>query len=203
MFQQLAAARDQNVQAETVAKWGATLELHWSQGEVLDSLQRNRWDYVVLQEQSMRPVLDQEAMFRYVRLFCSEIEVAGGRPVLFLTWAHKGTPETQTGLNRAYMAIATEMHASIAPVGIAWQNALKERPDLRLHASDGSHPSAAGSYLAACVFYSLIFHDSPERLPSRIRDPEESRQDLVNLNGSLARFLQRTAWRTVQSFKGN
>jgi hypothetical protein len=37
--------------------------------------------------------------------------------------------------------------------------ATHERPNL--YDADGSHPSAAGSYLAACVFFRTLFGKSP------------------------------------------
>ena len=53
--------------------------------------------------------------------------------------------------------IAAELAALVVPLGPAWQAALRQRPDLRLYVEDGSHPSKAGSYLAACVFYATLF----------------------------------------------
>jgi hypothetical protein len=34
-------------------------------------------------------------------------------------------------------------------------------PEIELYATDGSHPSAAGSYAAACSFYSVILRKNP------------------------------------------
>ena len=33
-------------------------------------------------------------------------------------------------------------------------------PEINLYSSDGSHPSIHGSYLAACVFYAVLFDES-------------------------------------------
>ena len=54
-----------------------------------------------------------------------------------------------------------------APVGPAWSIAVKEHPELSLWQEDGSHPTGTGTYLAACVFYAVIFHESPEDLSYR------------------------------------
>ena len=40
----------------------------------------------------------------------------------------------------------------LIPVGVAWERCLGERGCPPLFDADGSHPSAAGSFLAACVF---------------------------------------------------
>jgi len=59
---------------------------------------------------------------------------------------------------------AQELNAPIAPVGLAWSIAVKEHPELELWQGDGSHPAEQGTYLAACVFYAVIFHASPDGL---------------------------------------
>ena len=41
-------------------------------------------------------------------------------------------------------------------------------PEPELYFSDGSHPSPAGSYLAACTFYATLFHASPVGLPGKV-----------------------------------
>jgi TolB-like protein len=35
---------------------------------------------------------------------------------------------------------------------------------MALWQDDGSHPSTAGTYLAACVFYAIVFRQSPAGL---------------------------------------
>jgi hypothetical protein len=44
----------------------------------------------------------------------------------------------------------------VAPVGLAWKLARERIPGVSLYATDGSHPSRIGSYLAACVIYSTL-----------------------------------------------
>ena len=42
------------------------------------------------------------------------------------------------------------------PAGKAWDQVHRDHPDLDLYGPDGSHPSPAGSYLAACVCFAVI-----------------------------------------------
>jgi hypothetical protein len=37
-------------------------------------------------------------------------------------------------------------------------------PQLQPWQEDGSHPTEQGTYLAACVFYAVIFQESPQGL---------------------------------------
>lgn len=69
--------------------------------------------------------------------------------------------DMQERIRQGYTEIAAELSAMVAPVGLAWEEALKTNPKLDLWASDGIHPSKKGSYLAACVFYSLLYQKDP------------------------------------------
>ena len=81
--------------------------------------------------------------------------------------------------------------ASVAPVGVAMEKALAERPDLEMISSDALHPSPAGTYLAAATIYATLFDRSPEGLDftASAVEPED------------AAFLQRIAWETVQEWQ--
>ena len=81
-----------------------------------------------------------------------------------------------------YMELGDLLDASVAPVGVAWSEAVRERPGIDLWDDDGRHPSEAGSYLAACVLYAAITG----------RDPTES-NFLWGLDPGEARFLQQVA----------
>jgi len=54
--------------------------------------------------------------------------------------------------------------------------ARRQNPQLDLWQDDGSHPTEQGTYLAACVFYSVIFHQSPEGLTFTAQLPSETAQ---------------------------
>jgi PKD repeat protein len=64
-------------------------------------------------------------------------------------------------LRLAYLRFADSTNASVSPVGVAWKYVRDNHPNIDLYTADGSHPSYAGSYLAACTFYASIFHSSP------------------------------------------
>src|SRR5437868_10846987 len=98
------------------------------------------------------------------------VKKTGARTVLYEARAWKNRPEMQAGLDQAYGGIAKEIAALVAPAGLAWERALRVKPDLSLHIADLSHPTPAGSYLNACVFYQTLFGKSPEGLPRTLRD---------------------------------
>ena len=67
----------------------------------------------------------------------------------------------QNQLYWGYVRIANELNIPYAPVGIAWKKARSQANPVDLWQYDGSHPNEQGTYLAACVFYEAIFHQSP------------------------------------------
>jgi hypothetical protein len=177
-----------------VTKGGLTLEGHWAEGQALAQIRKGGWDFVVLQEHSLRPLQDREKMYSYAKRFDAEIRKVGAKTVFYETWARKNRPEMQSGLDAAYTGIAKEVTALVAPAGLAWQAALKVKPDLSLHIADLSHPTPAGSYLNACVFYETFFGRSPEGLPRTIRNA--AGKVLVELSESDATLLQHAAFET-------
>jgi lysophospholipase L1-like esterase len=155
-----------------------------------------RWDVVVLQEQSQVPSFSAadraEEFTPYVKELADEIRASGAQPLLFVTWAHRTgdrrnvADDTYTAMQErvddGYADAALASGAAVADVGEAWARALLLRPQLELWASDGTHPSRAGSYLAACVFSSMLTRTSPVGNPYA-----------AGLQPSLARFLQRVS----------
>jgi len=64
-------------------------------------------------------------------------------------------------LNLRYRTMAFDNNAIVSPVGAIWNYIRNNYPSIELYQSDESHPSAAGSYAAACSFYSGIFRKDP------------------------------------------
>jgi hypothetical protein len=180
------------IETEQIIANGASLRQHWNAGTALEALKRANWDYVILQEQSTLPLKNAQRFHENVHLFDAEIKKYGSQTMLYLTWARQHALETQAALTQATMAIARETGALVAPVGVAWQVVLQAYPELTLYDKDGSHPSPAGSYMAACVFYAVLFNESPVGLaiPERIKVSSE--------NGVI---LQQMAWQTAMARK--
>lgn len=170
---------------------GCTFEKHWKDGKALAKIQSRKWDYVVLQDNSQGPLTKRESMFVHAKKFDAEIKKQGAKTILYMTWALQNKPEDQAAISKAYVDLSGELKSQIAPVGNAWEAVLKRDKQPILHTSDKKHPTATGTYLAACVFYATIYGRSPEGLPDSIG----------NLTDEEARTLQAIAWKTVQAEK--
>ena len=159
----LAAAAEppRSVEVDAIVAGGASLRRHWNAGFAQQALARVSWNYVVLQEQSTLPLKNPARYHDNVRLFAPEIARRGAKTVLYLTWARQQAPDTQDRIASAVEEVAAEVDALVVPVGPAWQAALAEDSGLALYTDDGSHPTALGSYLAACVFHVSLFGEAP------------------------------------------
>jgi hypothetical protein len=180
---------------DQICVYGATLAQLWDHSQALPMIRQGNWDYVVLQDYSLAAIKYQHEMSEYGGLFSNEIRAQGARPIFFMTWARKDTPGVQGLIANAYTSLATANQGTLAPVGLAWAAALNGRPTLALHMKDHRHPTPAGSYLTACVFYSVLFHQSPHGLTARI---VEGNNVYISLNPDDAVYLQDVAWKTVQ-----
>lgn len=156
----LAAARGRKLEHWLISAGGASLRRHWNKGEALEVIRAPGYDYVVLQEQSTLPIKNAARMHESVRLFDKEIRAAGAKTVLYMTWARAHAPETQKVIAEAYESIGKELGATVAPVGRAWERVLAMNEGPELHDKDGSHPTPAGSYLAACVLLRVLFGEN-------------------------------------------
>jgi len=139
------------------------------------------WDYVILQEQSVKPALPPEIVatdvYPYAEILCQMIVDynLSASPIFYMTWGRENGLESycdyyppfctyegmQQRLVESYTEMAENNNSLLAPVGLAWQSLRETNPEINLYNPDGSHPSIEGSYLAACVFYSIIFNDTP------------------------------------------
>jgi hypothetical protein len=103
-------------------------------------------------------------MHENVRLFDECIKASGSKTALYMTWARKHAPETQDAITAAYLSIGREVGATVIPAGVAWERFMRTHDEPSLHDRDQSHPTLAGSYLAACVAFGVLFRGSSTRL---------------------------------------
>ncbi|MBI2685809.1 MAG: SGNH/GDSL hydrolase family protein [Acidobacteria bacterium] len=162
------------VETQFVAVGGATLEALYTGSNALEVLRGSQWDLVVLQEQSTLGlstfngdfVINVPSGFHtWARIWDREIRAAGAHTVFLNTWARKGRAEQQPHLDWAYAAIARELRAGLIPAGAAFQ----EVNGIDLYQPDGHHPSAAGSYLAACAAVEILTGDGCAGASAEIR----------------------------------
>lgn len=129
-----------------------------------------------------------------VRRFDQVIKSHGGKTALYMTHAYvpphkKVSADNITKIADMYTTVGRDIGADVIPVGLAFAEAYKRKPDLQLHSEyDGSHPNVAGSYLAAAVVYAKLYGVNP------VGNAYDYHGQVP---ADVARFLQEVAWDVV------
>jgi hypothetical protein len=172
----LAEAKKHQLECAMCAQPGYRLKQHASEKATLAKIKEGNWDIVVLQEQGQIPAYNEARLRResspYVKELCTLVRAASpdARIVFYETAARRNGEELRTyeemqkRIEQGYRLLAKENKGSVAPVGQVWAKVRKEHPEIDLYADD-SHPNPTGTYLAACVFFSVFFNESPVGLP--------------------------------------
>jgi hypothetical protein len=191
MLQALAASGGRSIALDRNTPAGKTLGSavfsvpHMSDPTSLGKIAVGDWDFVVLQEQSVTPMIDFTAnnfMQPGVASLDGSIDASspGAVTLLYQTWARRDPGSYcwgswcsasfsdfhagQDKISHSYAQAAAPVGATVVPVGEAWRLYRTENPAGNLFAPDGSHPNVSGTYLAACTFYAALFGASPEGL---------------------------------------
>jgi hypothetical protein len=196
VFTNLADSGGHPVETGLLAQGGWTLAQHANDSNTQTELAAKQWNYVVLQEQSEIPSVEQSRiwyMYPAARTLVKMIRDNGEEPMFFMTWGHrdgltnwsKDYESMQQQLTAGYLTIADELGVPVAPVGSAWEQVRQQDPGIDLWQSDGSHPTENGTYLAACVFYAAIFNESPQGLSYTAQIPADTARTLQSIAASV------------------
>ncbi|WP_371195304.1 DUF4886 domain-containing protein [Glaciecola sp. SC05] len=168
------------------------------------------WQAVVLQAHSNEAVLKSKQA-RFTSSLKQAIDIVRGHrlePILFMTWGYKDDPKMSQALAEAYIEQAEKHNVHLVPVGLAFAQAAKALPNVELFVPDvlgiedtaagniityreeWKHPSVAGTYLAACVFYASLYQKSPLGNPFT-----------AGLDPDVASALQSLSWQIVSDFQ--
>jgi hypothetical protein len=135
------------------------------------------WNYVVLQGQSQEPIISYSdfingaySLYNLIKQYnpCAET-------MPYMTWGRKngdasncaGFPVmcTYEGMDSTlrdrYLYLTSSVNGEVSPVSVVWNYLRQYYPAIELYQADESHPSLAGSYAAACCFYTSIFKKDP------------------------------------------
>ena len=88
----LADARGIQLHHRLISAGGASLRMHWNKGDAQRAIQTQRWDYVVLQEQSTLPIKNPKRMHESIRQFDEASRRAGSKSVVYMTWTRNTHP---------------------------------------------------------------------------------------------------------------
>lgn len=180
MVSEIALSLGDTVNYDSNTPGGCTLQGHTTNTASLNKLAQQNWDFVVIQAQSQEPSFPPSQVasdtYPYAQVLVDSIAANDSctEPIFFMTWGRENGDATnasvypilgtylgmQWRLRQSYLEMGFTHNATVAPVGMSWKQSIQTDPSFELYTPDESHPNVAGSYLAACTFYSTIFNKS-------------------------------------------
>jgi len=129
--------------------------------------------------------------------YSQKVRAAGGEPALYMTHAYvaphkKASKDMIRKIESLYVDAGNAANALVIPVGLAFEEAYRQRPDIKLHKDfDGSHPTILGTYLAALTVFASVYQ----------ANPIGTTYDYFGaISKDDALFLQKVAQKTVREF---
>ncbi len=182
---QMAASTGDTLYFDSSTPGGYTFKQHTTNPASTGLIQQGGWDFVVLQEQSQLPSFPDHQVatmvYPYAAMLDSMIRASNhcASTLFFMTWGRKNGDSqncasfppvcTYQGMDSLlqlrYTIMAQTNEAALAPVAKVWRRIRNNYPDIELYSPDGSHPSTAGSFAAACTFYTIMFGKNPAAAP--------------------------------------
>ena len=187
-----------NVKSSTIG--GSRLEHHnldhLLKPKAISSI--NKFELVVLQGGSGEGLSkkDRKAFAKIANEHIERIKANGSEAALYMIHAYVEPHQSfDTDLIRViekmYVTAGNKNQTLVIPVGLAFENAYKQQPGIKLHNLDGTHPALLGTYLAACTVFASVFNESPVGI-------KYDYNGLINPDDKL--FLQKIAASTVRTF---
>lgn len=180
---QMANSRGDSIKKiRTRTPGGYTLKQHSRSESTLKAIKSEKWDYVVLQGvgwlQALPVFMADTAIYQYAEILIDSIKNNSPETQIILYMTH-GYREGVLSFDAVewceedpvvcncegmlyrvkenYLKMAELFDVEIAPSGMMWKIFGDKYPGINLYQDDGAHASHAGSYIAACCIYSLIF----------------------------------------------
>lgn len=110
----------------------------------------------------------------------------------YLPYERRFREDNYEDIVETHRKAARENNSLLLPIAIAFTRAYEEKPDIKLHHIDGSHPSLLGHYLAAYTLFAFLTDSSPIGLKYNY---------LGKVSEEDAYFLQKIAWDTYNQEK--
>ena len=132
-FMNLARAGGHKTEVGMSAQGGWMLADHVKSSDTIAKINSEKWNFVVLQEQSEVPSIQSsrtQEMYPAAHVLVDDVRQVGAVPIFLITWAYRdGLPANgmpnyasmQAQINNGYLITAQALTSPVAPVGVAWQ----------------------------------------------------------------------------------
>lgn len=180
LISSIALANNDTLTFDSNCPGGYTLNNHFTDATSISKINTSTWQYVVLQAQSQEPSFSPAQVNAQTLPYAIKLDSiikhahACATTVFYETWGRKNGDASnclnyppvctysgmQNRLRQSYKLFADTTSSILAPVGEAFKKTIAASPTIELYQADESHPSLEGSFLAASVFYEVLFQKS-------------------------------------------
>lgn len=184
LAERVAAGDGRSLQARMIAAPGATSADHFVAGEAVRALREQPWTHLVLQEQGgallcvskKRPDARCEALLDATRRLAAIAHEHEVRFILLGTW--QANEDAQASLTRAEARVAREVRAdAVIRLGEVQHRLMQRWPRWDWLGSDGVHPGADASLLAALLLHDAMYDEWPSLDVPMLRACEHAMPD--------------------------
>lgn len=166
MVAKVAEAADDSVRVGMVAGPNLAVIDHVNGAtDAVAQIGRGGWSFVVLQQGPTPAGVCRDTLVIAAMRLAPHINRVEARAVLFLPWARRQFPQSLESAGQSAALAARAVGGVVAPIGIAWKDALSADPTAPLYGSDGYHPAPAGTLLAALTLYDRLFGRDVRDIP--------------------------------------
>ncbi len=207
-FVDIAKAQDshQQMAVKQIAFPNYSLKQHWELGIAQELITQQKWEFVILQEQSAAAFIRAGDMKEYVEKYSKLVKSTGATPVLFETWADLDQQPKQSIITRAYHALAVMTESVYAPAGVSVALCLQSHPEIQLMTVDKHHMQDSGAFLVAATIYDAITGNAatvtPDKMPvSRVRLTDQEKSSMLEV-AQQVELKRKNSWITIQRKQG-
>jgi hypothetical protein len=161
IFKKLVEASGREIFIDKATKPGASLIDLYQEQEVLDKIKREKWDFVVIQERTIKALQDDITEFKQGATdICNEIINNNNETKIIYNsvgvYDDYNVEEYDTS-SKHYEKIAELTNGVVCYSGTAYINFHHKFPNIELF-EDRHHPTLVGAYLSACCLYNVIYN---------------------------------------------
>jgi len=181
MFQTMSVHDHQKVNVLMSAKGGHTFQMHANRKELYEDINKQKWDYVILQGFSRELMFGKKYVDSTVLPYARQIvdTLRKNNPCvnifLYMTWGYENGyndndlsmsyDQMTDHINAGYQYLMKQLNVAIVPVGNIWREIRKQYPEYKLYSKDGAHPSKLASFSIANAFFTAIYGRKVEFTP--------------------------------------
>jgi hypothetical protein len=133
--------------------------------DAVTQIGRGGWSFVVLQQGPTPAGVCRDTLVIAAMRLAPHLRRVEARAALFLPWARRQYPQSLEAAGQSAELAARAVGGAVAPIGIAWKEALNADTTAPLYGPDGYHPAPAGTLLAALTLYDRLFGRDVRDIP--------------------------------------